>query len=235
MADVYGLRVINPDGSVQIDENYRNMQFITKQMVTVTRTDNNERFWYAEIDTTDSTMYALRTVNTSGTVRFFCRIAQNKKLRIYALPKDTQIEIYAFRFVPVTSVTGYGLVVSDTSGVIVFSSQEKYAKVKDVIAGVQADNLGETLKAARTYNFKSAIVANVCSTVYERISQYNDDSLPFYEVYGDRYNVTSSFSGNNINVYSTPTLSSYWESGQSDGFYRECAGSPMLVLDVTNY
>lgn len=162
----YGLRVYNPEtGSIQIDQDYRNMEVLAIETVTTKRDQAAaEKTWYVG-DWYTNTNYSTAVPSYSGQYSFVVLVGNRfassrynpegigKKGLCVKAPAGTQVTLLVFGYPSNESPpTGYGLVVYNEDGEICFNSNKKYLRVVDILSGANHSSLvSKSYPAGRTY------------------------------------------------------------------------------------
>lgn len=176
MAD-YGARFINANtGSIQIDQNYRNLELY--QVITVTTQGNITPQVWGDVNVfTVGNSRALFTYDAGPTggpnyppILVVCASPYNAVQRTTVgsfsagrlnyeitfavnMPVGTVVKFYIFSNPrPSNEVSGYGMVVYDGSGNVTFNSNNYYLNIAGIVTGSNyAAFVGQTFPAGRVY------------------------------------------------------------------------------------
>jgi len=157
---VYGIRVRNTNGSVQIDENYKNLSLREKITTTAIWTvDTSVFFWVANVNTTQALHMIAFTC--AADVCFWSTFDNGDGTYTHSFATryilgetPPSITFYIFGE-PTPATSGWGAVVRNrVSKEVVFNSRDKYMRVTHVITD---RNVEVTVPTGRVY---AACIAN---------------------------------------------------------------------------
>lgn len=215
-----GLQIWTPSGVAQIDEQYRNLVLVDKQVVT-TYSSNPRR---VTPTATVSTNFAGQTVvalSGSG-VAPWRSAASGSSFNVASRTNNTTVTVYFFALIAQQSLSGAGLEVCNGAGEVVFNSEYLPMRVSGVARIPDTDGAASVpgLAADRMY---AGVIA------HQRIHFEKDlDAYTTY-VYEDMINAGQGACSANKMIarflnYTTDPLPP-----------RQDAGGLLLAIDVTHY
>lgn len=252
MAD-YGIRIINPTtGSIQIDQNYYNLELLSiESAVTIGSfniSDPNQNVntpyesGFSGIEViAPITDYILFNSVYYVSERLGNRYKPNRRYFVTNAPVGTLITFYRFGF-PVASSPiddTYGVIVKSQSGSINFHSSRQYLNIPAVYTGayVAATPPSFTLSSGRTYAIGSIKWGGRREIYFDRwwvtpggLAVYNMYERGF--MYRVQSNIVTSQEGYYVRDNEILDLSVNMGSGSFDVTDRTYG---LLVADVTNF
>ena len=215
----YGFQVINTDGVVQVDQDYKNYALYSKTVLTGS-------FGGSSINTSDplpvpstgTYIIALQTNSTSYAARVY-----GSTIASYSTTASPPV-VTAYVFAaPSTSAEAHGLRVFNSAGEVVFDSGLKYMRV--VYAGYIPDISASGGGPPYTYSGLASGSYAFVQAFSRQLYSYSGGAPGSFTVFRDWYQSRSTgFEVRNGLFVSGP--------GSTTGFGNQLSGGPVMMIDV---
>lgn len=241
-----GIEIIGDHGSVILDENYSNLALRLKGTATLSSIGTGPRGNSVDIDVTglglNRPMVAIRCPGP-GMVGFGHFSRTGNRLRFHGTAGQS-FTYYVFD-TPIMTTTTNGLKIWNAAGDLVFDSNQKYARVRDVqnfttLSGVTGYPRTLTYESGREY-------AVICPRASAKRNDVERSGLggtcgPQERRYRvNSYIVSSNTSGATVNIGLTHYSNLYdgysecLNDGKHGGSGNAAVRTPLYIVDVTGY
>ena len=243
----YGMRIKNDSGVYQIDDTYKNLQFISKTTVTsgMTQVDSGttytgkKDYWYYDIVVTGGVSPVIAVNGNTGdyvSVAAATVSGSTFTFRVFAASNVTFV-YYVFDVYSGAAPTGtYGLTVKDSAGDVTFTSARgMFIPVQFVSTDYMEDVKSTSLTGGRTYAVVT-VAPGRQSTAWQQIGDPKAEPSPTANECSQGYSL-GGFKLNGTSLYTHAWFMQWYDQFQGDSF--ECAlftddeDNISLVIDVT--
>lgn len=229
MADLLGFRVRNQNRILQIDGEYKNLEFVMSRTDTMNSKDNNIEGYYTSISIPAGRTNATIAV-ISQSVGVYVKRQSNSEFRIYSTPSQAGQVVTFFMFADPTEAPsgGVGLVVRNRySGEVVYNSNKKYMRV----LGFSRVSLQRGQTAS--FNYPGRTVAIMQSRrPYSRSTETGGSPSQPIGIFGFQSGTMRS-SGGNCVISHEPAYAGV--GGNAGNTLSSSPDGAYLFIDVTGY
>lgn len=131
----FGIQIRNTAGSIQIDENYKNLALVAKSTIVTTVSGGG----WSHVDLTISGVHPVLALRCTTAACYYYYVTNSGSSWTYRLfvnnataGADT-ITYYVFDEPPAPVMSGFGMLVFNAAGEVTFDSRHKYLRVEDFV------------------------------------------------------------------------------------------------------